>query len=57
MFRYIIAGLEAELGEALVVAHQLGNRPLELSRDRFKRGARRRLFQIFDSVELDTAGV
>jgi hypothetical protein len=39
------------------MAHQLGDRLLELGRDRFERAARGRLFQIFDSVELDTAAL
>jgi len=39
------------------MAHQLGDRLLELGRDRFERAARRWLFQILDSVELDTAAL
>jgi hypothetical protein len=53
----ISVGFEAELGEALIVPHQLGDRPFEPGRDRCERRARQRLFQIFYRVELDTAAL
>jgi len=55
--RRISVGLQSEFSEALVLAHQLGNRPLEARGDLFERRTRRRMFQIFYSVELDTAAL
>jgi len=55
--RGVVRRFQPKFGEALVVAHQLGDRDLKLLDDLFEFSARGRMLQVFDGVELDTAGL
>ena len=51
----VIIGIEAELTEAFVLAHQIRGRTFQPCEDLLQRLARGRMLQILDSVELDAA--
>jgi len=51
----VSSALKLQLRKALVLTHQLTNRPLEDRNNLLERGASRWRFEILNSVELDTA--
>ena len=53
----VVRGLQLQFVETLVLADQICNWAVEHPDYLFERLATRRRFEIFDSVELDTAGV
>jgi hypothetical protein len=55
--RSVVGRLESELGEALVLADQIGWRRVNDCGNPLERGAGRRSLEIFDGVELDTAAL
>ena len=51
----VVVGVQAELGEALVLAHQLRRSDAEQPQNALETGAVERLLQVFDGVELDAS--
>ena len=51
----VVVGVQAELGEALVLTHQLRRRDAEQPQNTLETGAVERLLQVFDGVELDAS--
>jgi len=51
----VVFGIQTELGESLVLPHQLCRRDAEQAQDALECGAAERLLEVFDGVELDAS--